>query len=341
MRTSPATPALIAIGSFLAACAHSPAGMTSATPPSGPAEWRADGGRLAARLAYVVANVPPGAAGASGLRRAIDWIAGTEPDATAEAWLQRPFGVTALAGGGFAVADPDAGRITRFDAAGAYAGEVRCAGVPWQAPTGLTEPLPGMLLVADAAAGAVIRWTESACRVFAVPLTRPVGIASTAEIAWVADAGSGEIVAVTPDGAEVARWRGDVARNGFGQPSAVAVGPGGDLFVVDGLLARVARLDAKGALLAVIPSAQAAGGLARPKGVHVDGARRVFVTDAQRDLLLVFDPEGGLLLQIGEPGGAAGQFAHPAGIGGGGDRVFVADSLNRRVQAIEIHGATQ
>jgi len=49
----------------------------------------------------------------------------------------------------------------------------------------------------------------------------------------------------------------------------------------------------------------------------------------------IFDDEGRFLLGFGEPGHGVGEFWLATGIAIANDRVYVADSSNRRVQVFE------
>ena len=77
----------------------------------------------------------------------------------------------------------------------------------------------------------------------------------------------------------------------------------------------------------------AAGEMPRIKGVAVDAAGHVWVSDAHLDQISLYDNEGALLLSIGNQGTQHGQFAFPAGVAAHPDgRVAIVDSLNRRLQ---------
>jgi len=60
------------------------------------------------------------------------------------------------------------------------------------------------------------------------------------------------------------------------------------------------------------------------------------VVDGLWGMVQVFDRQGQLLYYFGSPGTHAGQFQLPAGLYiDHGDRVFVVDSFNRRVQVFQ------
>ncbi|OBK23959.1 serine/threonine-protein kinase [Mycobacterium asiaticum] len=65
---------------------------------------------------------------------------------------------------------------------------------------------------------------------------------------------------------------------GYGELGGVAIGPGGDIFVVDTSTARVYRFAADSAAPVEVPFR----GLTRPKRISVDGAGGIYVTDFQK-----------------------------------------------------------
>lgn len=338
MRHALARPAIVALGACLAACGHAPRLSTQVVVPAHAISWPGAPARPIVRLAWIVSNLPPGSARGSRLRRAVDFVTGHETSSE-ERGLVRPFGVTASGDGGFLVADPDAARVLRFDRAGAFSGDVTCRGHDWVAPIGVAEPTAGTLLVLDAGAAAVLRWERGACRPLDVRLARPTGIAASAGMTLIADPGAREVVVLSAAGSEEARWSATGSDEPL-LPSDVAIGADGTVFVVDGLNARIVHFTADGRRLGYLGQPAATDdGLVRPKGVHVDLSGRVFVSDAQRDQVLVYEADGTLAVAVGGPGDAPGEFAHPAGLGGRGSLIFVADSLNRRIQVLETTGA--
>ena len=77
------------------------------------------------------------------------------------------------------------------------------------------------------------------------------------------------------------------------------------------------------------------GDLNRPKGVAVDGEGHVYVVEGLHDVVQIFDSEGHFLLSFGEPGHGDGEFWLATGIAIVGDRIYVADSSNGRVEVFD------
>jgi DNA-binding beta-propeller fold protein YncE len=80
------------------------------------------------------------------------------------------------------------------------------------------------------------------------------------------------------------------------------------------------------------------GDFAQPKGVGIDAEGHVYVVDALFNRVQIFDEQGVLLLVFGGDGGAPGEFWLPSGLQIAGDRIYVADSYNRRVQIFQFLG---
>lgn len=320
----------------LAACGHAPARtpLPDVAWPPAPAAPRA---RLAGVFPDPAAPSPPRPFWA----RVLDAIAGTGGSRRPETWLARPFAVAARADGTWFVADPDAPAVIRVGAAG-DAERLSCRGREWQAPMALALAPDGALWVADSGAAVLVRvGADGRCTELGRgALERPTGIAVAPDRVVVADPARHEVVILAPGGAVLKRLGGLGA--GVGQlhfPTAVALRPSGELLVVDALNFRIARFAADGAWAGAFGEAGGAGGaFERPKGVAVDGAGRILVTDAQRDLILVYSADGAFEAALGASGAAPGELTMPAGLAVAGRRLYVADSLNRRVQVFDLLG---
>jgi len=82
------------------------------------------------------------------------------------------------------------------------------------------------------------------------------------------------------------------------------------------------------------------GDFAQPKGVAVDGQGHVYVADAVFNRVQIFDRQGRFLLAFGREGAKDGQFLLPSGVFITGDRIYVADSYNQRVQVFQFLGGS-
>lgn len=81
------------------------------------------------------------------------------------------------------------------------------------------------------------------------------------------------------------------------------------------------------------------GALYRPRGIAVDADHQVYVCD-DRPRVSVFTAHGEFLRQFGSPGDGEGQLRFPVAIAIFGDRVYVTDSINARVNVYDRAGTS-
>ncbi|NQT50555.1 hypothetical protein HQ576_00805 [bacterium] len=132
---------------------------------------------------------------------------------------------------------------------------------------------------------------------------------------YVADLRSDSIVVLDPRrGRERRRFGHKGAEPGeFFQPTNVAFGPEGHLYVCDTLNARVQVLDAQGRVVRIVGSrGRGLGQMVRPKGIAVDPEGRLYVADAAAETVLVYNPQDQLLVLLGGPGIGRGDLSLPA-----------------------------
>lgn len=100
------------------------------------------------------------------------------------------------------------------------------------------------------------------------------------------------------------------------QPTNLAVGPEGDIYVVETGNFRVARFKPDGTLVRTYGEAgQGPGQFARPKGIALDRAGRLYVGDAAFQNVQVFNNSGRMLMAFGQPPeGSPGALNLPAGV---------------------------
>ena len=255
-----------------------------------------------------------------------------------EPGLRRPLDV-GCSGDKLAIADPDAGRVWLVDL-----GRERVRRAPGgpnapRQPVGVSVTAGGVW-VADAALKRIVVLEDGRRRWRALdldaPLQRPTATTLLPDRRIVVvDTAAHRILTVDPDTGSVDAGpaRGE-AGEGFNFPVDVVTAPTGGVLVADALNAAIQRLPPSGAP-AVVAGGSVEGGAAliRPKGLALDRHRRLHVVDGGMQHVQVYDPATGALLgRYGEPGGGPGQLALPSGICIDEDLVYVADSLNRRIQ---------
>ena len=126
-------------------------------------------------------------------------------------------------------------------------------------------------------------------------------------------------------------WDRADARTAFVWPVGIVEGPDGQVLVADSELGGVFRLDREGTPLGSIGK----GLLQRPTGVARDPQRgRIYVADTAAHDVKVFDDAGRLVKTVGRRGEGAGEFNFPTHLAFARGELYVADSMNSRVQVI-------
>ena len=97
-------------------------------------------------------------------------------------------------------------------------------------------------------------------------------------------------------------------------PTNIAIGPNGDIFIVETNNFRVQRFTAEGKALRVYGEVgDTPGKFARPKGIAIDRAGRIYVGDAAFQNVQIYEGDGRLLMAFGQPENAPG-LSLPAGV---------------------------
>ncbi len=150
---------------------------------------------------------------------------------------------------------------------------------------------------------------------------------------YVADTSAHEIRVFDLEGKAVQTIGGRGEQEGkFNFPSHLAIS-GGKLLVNDTMNFRIQVLDLDGRQLTTFGKhGVATGAFAQSKGVAMDTDGHIYVADVRMNMVQVFSPEGDLLLAFGSGGNAPGTFDMPAGLAFVDNTLYVADSLNRRIQ---------
>lgn len=118
----------------------------------------------------------------------------------------------------------------------------------------------------------------------------------------------------------------------FVSPVGIAVGFDGRLLVTDSELGSVVMLTPDGAPLGEFGQGQ----LTRPTGIARDPWNgRIYVSDTREHVIRVFDDLGNLVRTIGVPGDQPGEFNAPTHITFVDGKLYVADTLNARIQIID------
>lgn len=229
------------------------------------------------------------------------------------------------------------GRIQKFDVNGAFVRGWRMPEVEKGRPTGLAIDPQGRLVVADTHYHRIVRYSPDGelLGTFGSEGTDPgqfiypVGLAIAGDgTIYVSEYGADNdrIQVFTAEGKLLRSWGtyGDEAGQ-FKRPQSIALA-GDRLFVADAANHRVQVFSLDGKPLG------AWGDLRYPYGVSIDGEGNVLVAEYGRHRISKFRPDGAPCGTAGRPGSAPGELNVPWSAVAAGDRVFVVDSGNHRVQ---------
>jgi DNA-binding beta-propeller fold protein YncE len=79
------------------------------------------------------------------------------------------------------------------------------------------------------------------------------------------------------------------------------------------------------------------GEFAHPRGIAIDSAQRVYVTDTYRNCILVFDNEGHYLFSFGGPKKLGGELNRPVSIAiNKKGNILVTDNQNNRIMVFSM-----
>ena len=275
-----------------------------------------------------------------GLKRLLAAVAGRAPDPT----IESPIGLYADPSGWLFVADTGLQVVHLFHLGEQrYAQAFRYPGGRLASPVGVAfDPERGWVFVSDSILNQIFIYDTRGhfIGVMGDGLLRVAGLAWDAERQRLiaADTGNHRVLVFDRDGnlIQTVGERGTEAGQ-FNFPTHVAVDGEGRIFVSDSLNFRVQVLDVDGVPMQNIGRlGGTVGSFAKPKGVAVDSEGRLFVVDGIYDVVQLFDAEGRLLMHFGGAGSSPGRFWLPAGIAVAGDKIFVADTHNRRVQLFKL-----
>jgi len=116
----------------------------------------------------------------------------------------------------------------------------------------------------------------------------------------------------------------------FNEPSGVAVGPDGTVFVADAWNGRIQKFDPKGKVLGEYGGARYS--FYSPRNVTADRNGNIYVADTGNSAVKVISPDGKIAKVLGGRGTGGGQFNEVFGVAvNSKGEVFVADPGNKKI----------
>jgi len=124
------------------------------------------------------------------------------------------------------------------------------------------------------------------------------------------------------------------------EPAGVAVDEAGDVYVADIWGSVIWKFDSEGNLISMLTHPYLSGDDFRPTGIDL-GKKGIYVTDYLNGLVYRFAYNGHLKESWGVEGTGIGEFTYPASLEvddaletNSDDTIYVADTLNNRIQAL-------
>jgi len=168
-------------------------------------------------------------------------------------------------------------------------------------------------------------------------LAKPYGVAADKEgRVYVVDSGQA-MVWVFDEQTKKVTYLGTSGQGALKSPIGIAVDARGVVFVSDVTLKRVYGFDPKGKLVLAIGKGEE---LPRPTGLAIDPAtNRLYVSDTKLHKIRVYDANtGAFVKEIGDRGTEEGKFNFPTNLFIRGDKLYVGDTGNFRVQILDLEG---
>lgn len=234
--------------------------------------------------------------------------------------LTRPYGAT-LFDGKIYVADSRAPGLAVFDLrAQRYSVVGGTGGGKMQRPINVKIDADGTKYVTDTGRDQVLVYDGSDRFVSAFGAKgefKPVDTAVAGDRLYVVDIAHHQVVVMDKRTGKVSfKFGKSGSEDGsLYHPTNIAIGPGGDVFVVETGNFRVSRFTADGKFLRSFGEAgQSPGRFARPKGIAIDRAGRIYVGDSAFQNVQIFDNDGRILMAFGQPADGAQRLNLPAGV---------------------------
>jgi DNA-binding beta-propeller fold protein YncE len=167
---------------------------------------------------------------------------------------------------------------------------------------------------------------------------KPRGVAVDASgNLYVADLGNARVQKFSPEGNFLVTFgKPGTGEGELREPNGITVDSAGNVYVADALNHRLIKFKADGTF-----EKQWSGpapGFYGPRDVAIGQNKQLYVLDQGRTRVVRLDPQGENFAEWGQKGTSEGEFSEPTGLDVTGDRVFVTDTGNNRIQVFDLDG---
>jgi len=244
------------------------------------------------------------------------------------------------------VADAGNNRAQELSTSGTYVRQVTAGTSPLsiKAPDGVTTDSTGHAWVADTESSRVDEYSASTGEYlnrFGTEGTgngqfrKPQGISTDSEgHVWVADTGNNRIEELSSSGSYIKAFGSEGTETGkFKKPTALAIDSSGNIWVADSGNNRVQEFSATGEYLREYTEASM-----NPEGIAADASGDVWVSDTGLNKVTELSSTAKVLGTLGSglKGSGNGQFNESAGIAISGERAYIVDRGNHRIQEFQL-----
>ncbi len=262
--------------------------------------------------------------------------------------LIHPYGLMIGPSGKIYISDTDLQVVHLFDFTGhSYSQVFKIPGGILRSPVGVAVDARYNLYVSDSELGRIFQFSPEGkfIKAWGVPMKRPTGIAmdSGRSFLYAVDTAEHHVLAFNLKGEKLFEFgKRGTGEGEFNFPTQIAVNPAnGDIYIADSMNFRVQQFTLEGKFIKQIGSVGSQiGNFSKLKGIAVDSNGILFAVDGLYDTVQMFNNKGELLMSFGKAGNHEGEFWLPAGIsveeGADGEKIYVADSYNKRVQVFQL-----
>ena len=276
--------------------------------------------------------------------RSLDIIAGQADPRALPDKLVGPYGLVTDTTHRIIVTDPDAGLVHVFDFERSRYSFLGGRGSRLRSPTGVAVDREDNIYVTDPSVVAVLVYDSKGKfqrylgkRGDESYFQAPMGIAVHAATGhvYVCDSRRHMVLMLDKKGHILGhfgrRWGGK-GPGDFRYPRRIVIA-GDELFVLDSGNSRLQVLDLEGHYRREIKFPE----LSADAGLTLDEQKNIYVSDLQINAINVFNYDGQFLYRFGKSGTKPSEFDEPSGLWvEPGNRLYVADTKNRRVQLFQI-----